>query len=109
MTLLVLMVPGRPWLSVGVASTVMTSPLLGLIEAGGLAPMQRLGGWLALRSSETTREPAAASGLVSVLIVQVLAPRVIFQTQATETWSPSMSAVVVVACRASLVFGAAGL
>jgi hypothetical protein len=35
-------VPTRPGASVGVASTVTTSPLLGLIVAGGLAPVQLL-------------------------------------------------------------------
>jgi hypothetical protein len=35
-------VPMRPGASVGVASAVMTSPLLGLIEEGGLPPEQLL-------------------------------------------------------------------
>jgi hypothetical protein len=39
--------------------------------------------------------PTAASALEFVWTVQVLTPRVIFHVQATETWSPSASVVVV--------------
>src|SRR3954454_14973162 len=53
--------------------------------------------------------PAAASGLESVPIVQVLPPRVSFHVQATEIWSPSASLVVVEAWSVSFVFGEAGL
>ena len=94
--------------SFGVASTVTTSPLLGL---NGLmvGPTQLTGTKPVARFSETDLEPTGAEALVFVWTMHVLVPRVTFQVQATETLLPSASAVVVEAVRLSFVRGEAGL
>jgi hypothetical protein len=72
-------------LSLGVASAVTTSPRPGLIDAGGVRPVQVIVEYVWLRSRELVRAPAAPSALESALTVHVFPPRVTFQVHATET------------------------
>jgi hypothetical protein len=95
--------------SFGVASAMMTSPFDGLIVAGGVGPVQLEVENVVESARVTDRLPAEPDELVSVLTTQVLAPRVTFHVQATETLSPSASAVVVDAVSVSLVCGETGL